>query len=396
MSQSNDSILALNQKAQSRKAQGIDVTNGSIGMMYRDDGSLPVSTAVRQLLAKHTLDADLTYPSVAGGNDYQTALRHWFLGNAFEKEAAAGRFLSLGTPGGTGAVALAFHTFKHGKSVVVLPSLNWPNYEGIAKGFDLDVAYYNLFDGSHFDLAGLKVTLAELTKSYDSLLLVINDPCHNPSGYSLSPKEWSEVLGILNAAKGQIRLLVDAAYIDFAEPSQRAALVDTLKGLAPSVIAYLAFSFSKTLSFYGLRIGGLAITGANEENVDSLYHAAVMNARALWSTPNHMAMNAISELLNDPQGVAALQEETKQNRQIVAKRAAIFLKEAQDAGLHPYPYSYGFFVTLALPKAAEVSAKLVAQDIYLAPIQANALRIALCSLPTEKVYGLANKIKEAL
>jgi aspartate/tyrosine/aromatic aminotransferase len=109
-----------------------------------------------------------------------------------------------------------------------------------------------------------------------------------------------------------------------------------------------------------------------------------------------MAMNAISELLNDPQGVASLQEETKQNRQIVAKRAAIFLKEAQDAGLHPYPYTYGFFVTLALPKAAEVSAKLVAQDIYLAPIQANALRIALCSLPTEKVYGLAKKIKEAL
>jgi hypothetical protein len=89
MARNNDVILALNQQAQARQALGFDVTNGSIGMMYQDDGHLPVSSNLRGVLAKHTADCDLTYPSVAGGADYQNALRHWFLGEAFEEEAKA-------------------------------------------------------------------------------------------------------------------------------------------------------------------------------------------------------------------------------------------------------------------------------------------------------------------
>jgi aromatic-amino-acid transaminase len=396
MARNNDVILALNQQAQARKAAGFDVTNGSIGMMYRDDGHLPVSAALRGILAKHTADEDLTYPSVAGGSEYQNALRHWFLGDAFEEEVKAGEFASLGTPGGTGAVALSFHVAQKGKTAVLLPSLDWPNYEGIAKGFGDETLYYELFKGDSLNLEAITARIEDGVKTFDSLLLVINDPCQNPTGYALKEEEWEAVVSLLNAQKGKVSLLIDAAYIDFAETAQRQNLIKALKSLSKEVPAYLCFSFSKTLSFYGLRIGALALYQKDQAALQERYHAAVMGARALWSTPNHMAMNAITEILSSPEGFEALKEETKENRAIVAKRAAIFFQEAKAIGLVTYPYTYGFFVTLPVPDAVSLSAKLVKKDIFLAPIQPQALRVALCSVPTPKIYGLAQAIKEAL
>lgn len=396
MARNNDVILALNQQAQARQALGFDVTNGSIGMMYQDDGHLPVSSNLRGVLAKHTADCDLTYPSVAGGADYQNALRHWFLGEAFEEEVKAGQFASLGTPGGTGAVALSFHIAQAGKTAVLLPSLAWPNYEGIAKGFGDQPLYYDLFEGDALNLKAISASIREAEKSFDSLLLVINDPCQNPTGYALKESEWKSLVELLNAAGGKVSLLIDAAYIDFAEAAERQNLIAALKSLSPKVLAYLCFSFSKTLSFYGLRIGALALYQKDPAALEERYHSAVMGARALWSTPNHMAMNAITEILSSKEGFSALKEETKENRAIVAKRAAIFFKEAEAVGLKAYPYTYGFFVTLPVPDAVKTSASLVKRDIFLAPIQPQALRVALCSIPTPKIYGLAKAIKEAL
>jgi hypothetical protein len=51
MPQKNDMILSLNQEAQELKKKGVDVTNGAIGMMYLDDGHLPVSAGIRAQLS---------------------------------------------------------------------------------------------------------------------------------------------------------------------------------------------------------------------------------------------------------------------------------------------------------------------------------------------------------
>ena len=108
-----------------------------------------------------------------------------------------------------------------------------------------------------------------------------------------------------------------------------------------------------------------------------------------------MAMNAVGELLSVETTNAALRQEVENNRQIVAKRAAIFFKEAKEAGLKPYPYECGFFVTLEVKDAYATCLRLKEKHIFLAPVKDNALRIALCSLPTMKIPGLALAIKEA-
>ena len=107
-----------------------------------------------------------------------------------------------------------------------------------------------------------------------------------------------------------------------------------------------------------------------------------------------MAMNAIAELLNEPESNASLKKEVQENREIVAKRASIFLQEAKEEGLNPYPYRSGFFVTLKVKDAYATCLALKAKRIFLAPVKDNAVRIALCSLPSDKIPGLAHAIKE--
>jgi aromatic-amino-acid transaminase len=394
----NDVILVINQKAQERKKQGIDVINGSIGMMFMDDGTLPVGADIRALLGRHTTDQDLSYSSVAGTKEYQESVRHWFLGTSFDEEAKNGRYKSLATPGGTGAVTLSFSDSRKGKSILLFPSLDWPNYEGIAAGFKTPYESYELFEGGHFALDSLKKQLARLLTQYDKITLMVNDPCENPTGYTLEGKEWESLVNLISApgVLGKIDLIVDAAYVDYARLESRDAMIKAVKSLPGEIMTYFCFSFSKTLSFYGLRIGALALYCRDQAKVQEVYDASVMEARALWSVPNHMAMNAVTELVEGEKTFGALKEEVQKNREIVAKRASIFLKEAAQYGIKHYPYRDGFFITLDVDDAFALADKLMAKDVFLAPVREKALRIALCALPTPKVAGLAKIIAQTM
>jgi aromatic-amino-acid transaminase len=393
----NDTILLINQEAQERKKKGISVINGSIGMMYQDDGTFPVSSEIRSLLSRHTADGDLSYSSVAGSLSFREAVRHWFLGSAFDDEAKSGNFACLGTPGGTGAIALGLSIFNRGKSKAFLPLIDWPNYEGICEKNHLPFESYPLFDNGHFALSALEQQLRQALPSLDTLILVLNDPCENPTGYCLSESEWQAFGTMISSLPGhqKIRLFIDAAYIDYGDEKKREAMIRSIKALPAELMSAFAFSFSKTFSFYGLRLGSLALYCKDKALVSSFFDSAVMGARAEWSVPNHMAMNAVEEMISNPTLCAQLRKETADNRAIVAKRAALFLEEAAQEKLEVYPYVSGFFVTMHIPHAFEVVAKLMEKNIFVAPIKEDAIRIALCCLPTGQIPGLAHAIKQA-
>jgi aromatic-amino-acid transaminase len=250
-----------------------------------------------------------------------------------------------------------------------------------------------------FGLGKLKKQIVRLLGEYEKITVVVNDPCENPTGYSLEAKEW-EASGWLFFRKKEFL----AKSISSSMPlilitrslNLRAAMIKAVKSIPSEILVYFCFSFSKTLSFYGLRIGALALYSHDEAKVNAAYDASVMEARALWSVPNHMAMNVVTELVDTPATYKSLKDEVQKNREIVAKRASIFLKEANECGIKYFPYRDGFFITLDVPDAFALGEKLMAKDIFLAPVKEKALRIALCALPTTKVPGLAKSIAEAL
>jgi len=394
----NDLILQINHLSHEREKAGFDVINGSVGMMSLDDGSLPIAPEIRSVLARHLTDHDLVYSSVAGPKEYADAVRHWFLSTDFDEEARQGLFPIVATPGGTGALTLAFFASKTPHSILLFPSLDWPNYEAIAEGFQIDYASYDLYEEGRFALGKLEKQITSLLGNHDRVVLVINDPCENPTGYSLSASEWAGLRDLLKKKelRGQVELLVDVAYIDYAKEETRAAMKEAVKDVASETIVSFCFSFSKTFSFYGLRIGALAVYGKDRDSVERRTSLCIAEARALWSVPNHMAMNAVIDLVGRPETFSSLKKNVEVNRDIVARRATLFLGQARDVGLPYYPYKDGFFVTLAVPDAFGLSEKLMAKDIFLVPVKSDGLRVALCALSERKLQGLAKAIKDTL
>jgi hypothetical protein len=74
------------------------------------------------------------------------AMRKWFLGDRFEEEAKTGEFFVLALRVAPERFAF-FCPFPRRKNVLLPSELGWPNYVGIAKGFNLDIQFYNAFHG---------------------------------------------------------------------------------------------------------------------------------------------------------------------------------------------------------------------------------------------------------
>ncbi|MDD6240175.1 MAG: aminotransferase class I/II-fold pyridoxal phosphate-dependent enzyme [Eubacteriales bacterium] len=394
----SDLILNLNSEAKERALRGEKVINGTIGMMHLDDGKLPLSALIRSTIARHTEDSDFEYSSVPGEALYREGLLEWFFPDVFEKEKEEGRVKTIATPGGTGAITLALKEFASLSSpAVLLPKLGWPNYPSQVSSFLGEPCYYDNYDEEgHFSFPQLKERLDSLFREgKENVLLVLNDPCQNPTGYCLSSEEWENMVSLLSSYRGKVRLLLDIAYFDFASEESKAAIASSLVALCKAVPVYVAMSFSKTFSFYGLRIGALSILAPTSKQAEEIFDGFKKGARALWSTSNHMAMNAIADLLSHGNTREELKREVALNRDIVHKRASLFLEEAKECGLKVYPYRFGFFCSLPCEDAVVLCQRLKEKEIYLAPVSTKVLRLAFCCLPTDQIKGLAKRIREA-
>ena len=160
-------------------------------------------------------------------------------------------------------------------------------------------------------------------------------------------------------------------------------------------LTYICMSFSKTFSFYGLRVGALSIYSPNAIECDLHFESSLHAARGIWSTINHQAMNVIVELLSNEDLLRDLHHEVDNNRSIIEKRAGIFLKEAKECGLEIYPYKFGFYISIPCPDALAACNRLKEKGIFLSPVTSKVLRAAICCVPTQDIPGLAKAIKEA-
>ncbi len=94
----------------------------------------------------------------------------------------------------------------------------------------------------------------EILEIQDRLVIIINTPAHNPTGYALSNEDWQQVVDCLSyvAPENRIALLVDAAYIDFAgDEDKYREFLPILETLPANILPIIAYSMSKT--FYNLR-----------------------------------------------------------------------------------------------------------------------------------------------
>ena len=156
----------------------------------------------------------------------------------------------------------------------------------------------------------------------------------------------------------------------------------------------LAFSISKSLTSYGLRCGAALVLGKNQDAVDLVKIVFEKGARATWSNIPNAAMDNFTWVVTENK--ENFLKEKQKYIDLMKERSSIFLNEAQECGLSSYPYVEGFFVTLDVKdnkQRDEIHQRLMDNHIYTVCVN-KGIRIAICSLPVEKVYGLAKKIKD--
>ena len=81
----------------------------------------------------------------------------------------------------------------------------------------------------------------------------------------------------------------------------------------------------------------------------------------------HAAQRLLAEIVKDPALKKQIDEERLQYKEMLEKRAAIFVKEAGEVGLNILPYKSGFFITLPAKDSAGLAEKLAEDNIFVIP-----------------------------
>lgn len=391
-------ILKIGVDAREACKTNPEAVNATVGMLYEDDTSFTYFDSILKISNNLEPVQYLPYTSTPGGADFTEAIAKWSFRQHYDFYNKEMHFAVNATPGGSGAISSSIANYLDTNDDFLVPSVYWDPYAIMASEQEVNLKTYNLFDSNgDFDLGDFEAKIAESAKNQNKILILINDPCQNPTGYTLKRSEWESVIEILGKFSSQgipTTLIYDMAYVDYHKDGLDASRMpfDVFKNAHEDLLIICAFSGSKTLSFYGMRIGAMIGLSKNEEIVDEFKRIISYSSRGRWSSTSHLGIRTIVELMNNEDAQKEFEAELGKAVDLLTKRGEIFVKEAEECGLETLPYKSGFFITL--PNCSnEVFEKLMENNIYTIPLPGNLVRFAVSSIPTHLVYGLAQKVK---
>ncbi|MDE7161202.1 MAG: aminotransferase class I/II-fold pyridoxal phosphate-dependent enzyme, partial [Anaeroplasmataceae bacterium] len=340
------------------------------------------------------------YSSTPGNTEYHEALKRWVFREHYDEILSNMKCSVIATPGGSGAISNTFSNYLNPDDIVLLPEYMWGNYKQFAYENFAKYTTYSMFDGEKFNLKSLKQKINEVKQSRNRVVLVISDPCHNPTGYTMSYEEWVEVIDSINQATEDgtpFVLLYDMAYIDYDKRGFDATRknIALFQKLNKSVLTILAFSGSKTLALYGLRVGAQIALSKSEEVIKEFFSANKFSSRAKWSTTTNLGMNLVSKVLTNPKYLKDFEKELESASQMLIRRANAFLESAKDVDLKTLPFSCGFFITIPCSHPEAVYQKLVERDIHIIPLD-GVLRVTIAAITEEECKRLPCEIKSVM
>lgn len=389
----DDPIFALNAKANAHKATGARTLNATLGALHEDNGKLAVMRSVFDALGAVPPERAAAYAPIAGSPVFLERVIEDLFGDGPLAEQA----VAVATPGGTGALYDAIVNYLEPGQKLLTTSFYWSPYAILAEHARRGVATFEMFDASGgFNLEAFARGLDEMLDAQGRALVILNTPCHNPTGYSLDDAEWQGIVEVLQqrAKSGRpIALVIDYAYAKFAgNNADWRPYVERLTGTIDVLVAWTA---SKSFALYGGRIGALVALHPEPQARERLFNALQYTCRGTWSNGNHLGMLAIEHLLSNPE----LRERSVAERAamvaLLSERVEQFNQHAGPAGLEYPRYEGGFFVSIFTPEAKQVVQRCMDQGVFLVPLQ-GAVRVALCATPASDVPFLTETLSAAL
>ena len=392
-------IITLGAIAKEQKKKDPSVVNATIGMLYDENEKLFAYKSVDKALSMLTVDEKYAYGSTPGSKDFHEAVKKWVFRQYYDEFKDLSRVMA--TPGGTGALSNTFANYLDEGNKALLPSYMWGNYKQVLYENHQDFMTYNLFnDKGGFDVDDLRRCMLELKKSQGRILAVINDPCHNPTGYSMTREEWGKVVDLVNEISSDgtpVILLHDMAYIDYSKEGFdfTRSNIELYKKLNENAMVIMAFSGSKTFALYGIRLGAQVAVSTSKANLDDFDKANKFSSRSKWSNSTNLGMNLVTKIINTPELRKSFEEELKESSDTLIRRANVFLEESKKCGLKTLPFVCGFFVTIPCDDPEGVYNYLVNKKVHIIPM-GKVVRVTISAIPVDVCKKLPKLIKEAI
>jgi aromatic-amino-acid transaminase len=390
----DDPIFALHKEATARKARGEPVVNATLGTLLTDDGRLAVLPTAARAVRETPAEEWAAYAPIAGSPPFLQAV----VADLFGGREAAAQAVAVATPGGTGALRHAIATFLEPGQALLTTSFYWGPYATLADEHDRRVETFPMFreDGA-FDLDALDGAVAGALASQGRVLLVLNDPCHNPTGYSMSAEDWEAVAASLarRAETGPVALVLDAAYSAYGPAGGLSVPLAATEPVADRVQVLVAWTASKTFTHYGLRVGALVALVPDARERDEVARALTYACRGTWSNCNRGGLAAVTRLLTDEALASAVSRERRGFVALLGERVKAFVEAARRAGLRHPRYEGGFFATVFCADAERAAERMRAEGVFVVP-QPGGLRLGLCAVPATDVPRLVESVRRAV
>jgi aromatic-amino-acid transaminase len=268
--------------------------NLGVGVYQDENGKVPLLACVKQaeeaMLAKA---APHTYVPIDGLPAFDASVAQM----VFADSADLARIATVQALGGTGALKLGAELLRviSPGAKVWISDPSWENHRALfsAAGFTVETYPYYGADGE-LDFPGLIATLSAIPAG-DVVLL--HACCHNPTGLDLSQEQWRQIAKIVRERR--LTPFLDTAYMGFAEGLETDAFSVRLFASDGGPLL-VSFSFSKSLSLYGERVGALCVLTGSAQEKGRVLSQLKRIARITYSSPAGHGAAAAAMVLADP------------------------------------------------------------------------------------------------
>lgn len=281
--------------------------NLSIGIYFDDAGKMPVLESVRRAETARAATANPSpYLPMEGLDTYRAAVQRLLFGKN-HPALAEGRVVTVQTLGGSGALKVGadflHRWFPDAKAYVSDPT--WDNHRGIFEGAGFEVGTY-----PYYDPAAVGVKFDEMTEFFNTLpensVLILHPCCQNPTGVDMSEQQWDEVLHIIQTRR--LIPFMDIAYQGFGGDLDSDAYA-IRKAAQMGLPLFVSNSFSKNLSLYGERVGGLSVVCPSREEAELVFGQLKFTVRRIYSSPPAHGAYIAADVIDTPELFSLWQSE---------------------------------------------------------------------------------------
>ncbi len=274
-----------------------DKVNLGVGVYYDEDGKFPVLECVKT--AEERIADPISprpYLPMAGLPGHRKGCQDLLFG----KDAQIlqdGLVATIATIGGSGALKVGaefiHEWFPQSKCYVSDPT--WGNHIAIFEGSDVEVDKY-----PYYDKATSSIKFDEMIAFFETLnkndVVLLHPCCHNPTGMDLTREQWDTALGVIQ--KRELIPFMDIAYQGFGEDMYSDAYA-IRKAVEMGLPVFVSNSFSKNLSLYGERVGGLSVVCPTADEAERVFGQLNATVRRIYSSPPSHGGHVVDIVMND-------------------------------------------------------------------------------------------------